>query len=78
MDYQQIVKLEIGDELSIDNNKHGKVLANIESGKFSEAYRKEDWEYLQSGLLIYTDFGGVIHYSSEQLTTENFNTKNQK
>ena len=67
MKYNDGDKILVGDKVSIDENHHGVVVANIESGDFSESYPKDQWEYLKSGVLIDTDFGGLIHYEQEAI-----------
>jgi hypothetical protein len=37
------------------------VVADIDGGVFSERC-KEGWSYLKTGILVDTDFGGLVHY----------------
>jgi hypothetical protein len=38
---------------------------NIDGGEFSERYAS-GWGYLKSGILVDTDFGGLVHYPTSE------------
>lgn len=40
----------------------GKVVAIIDDGVYSIEYCSHEWSYLKSGILIYSDEVGLIHY----------------
>ncbi len=47
------------------------VLACIDNGEYSQEYPREQWSNLKSGIMVNTDFGGLIHYvdsSQEHIT----------
>jgi len=54
-----------GDIVQIDTNYRGTVVACISEGKYLPPHRPEQWGYLKSGVLIDTDFGGLVHYPEE-------------
>ena len=39
----------------------GVVVANLDTGQFSDAYPKEEWAYLSRGILVLDDQIGLIH-----------------
>ena len=70
MKYRNGKKVEVGDHVYIDEKYKGVVVANIESGTYSNEFRKDQWGYLKSGVLIDTDFAGVVHYEEESINTD--------
>ena len=52
----------VGDTVLIDGKYKGTVVASIDANVYSTEAPKEQWEYLKKGVLINTDFGGLIHY----------------
>lgn len=67
----------IGDQVSIDTKYSGTVVANIENGEYSNDYSKEQWVYLKVGVLIDTDFGGIVHYEKYSLISEEVKLRNR-
>lgn len=70
MKYGRGDKICTGDQVSIDTKYKGVVVANIEAGDYSDNYPKEEWSHLKTGVLIDTDFGGLVHYDQEGLIAE--------
>lgn len=64
MRYRDGRLVNLGDIVIIDGQHSGKVVANIGNNEYSINYPKENWCYLQTGALIDTSFGGVIHYQN--------------
>lgn len=57
-----------GDVVRIDGQYRGVVIAAIDDKSYLPG--EEGWEYLGSGAMIDTDFGGLVHYqqgSDEEL-----------
>lgn len=54
----------LGDEVLIDGQYKGRVLACIDLGQYSVVYPESEWAYLRKGILVDTDFGGLIHYEN--------------
>jgi hypothetical protein len=53
----------IGDVISIDDKHRGTVVACVDRSEYSNDYPSAQWSYLGKGILVDTDFGGVVHYS---------------
>lgn len=64
MNYIDGLEAMLGDEVLIQGQHKGIVVACIDSGQYSTQYSANDWAYLMEGVLIDTDFGGLIHYKS--------------
>ncbi|HVI53903.1 MAG TPA: hypothetical protein VM621_02480 [Luteibacter sp.] len=52
-----------GDIVRIDGRYRGIVIAAIDDRSYLPG--GEDWEYLGSGAMIDTDFGGLVHYQQD-------------
>jgi hypothetical protein len=52
-----------GDVVRIDGKYRGVVVACIDEGMYLPG--QERWAYLKDGLVVDTDFGGLVHYTSE-------------
>lgn len=64
MNYTDGQEVMLGDEVLIDGQRTGIVVACMDSGQYSTQYSENDWAYLMEGALIDTDFGGLIHYKN--------------
>jgi hypothetical protein len=61
----------VGDVVAIDSKYRGVVVADIGAGQFSADDAAEQWAYLRLGILVHTDFAGLVHYpnlDSEHMT----------
>lgn len=61
----------VGDVVAIDTNFSGVVVASIDNGQYSKGFPAEKWAQLGQGVLMDTDFAGLVHYqdsSPEQMT----------
>lgn len=70
MKYTDGTKIKLGDKVIISAKYQGIVVANIDGSEYSEAHPKEQWAYLGSGVMIDTDFGGLVHYQEENMEGE--------
>jgi hypothetical protein len=61
--YQDGNEARAGDVIAIDAQYGGVVVACIESGDYLPGY--EHWPYLLCGIMVDTDFGGLVHYTAE-------------
>lgn len=61
---------KVGDTVLIDGQYLGLVVVNIDADEYSTAYPSALWSYLRSGVLVDTDFGGLVHYQQESLASE--------
>lgn len=52
-----------GDVVQIAGKYRGLVIAAIDNKSYLPG--GEDWEYLGTGAMIDTDFGGLVHYPEE-------------
>lgn len=52
-----------GDVVQIDGKYRGTVVACIDSNDHLPGY--DGWAYLKHELMVDTDFGGLVHYTSE-------------
>ncbi|MFL6617257.1 MAG: hypothetical protein ACJ8MH_01570 [Povalibacter sp.] len=62
MTYSDGKESEIGDAVLIDGQYRGLVVACIDSGTALPG--NEDWGYLKVGIMVNTDFGGLVHYAN--------------
>jgi hypothetical protein len=53
---------KLGDVVAIDDTYRGIVVANFDGAEYSPEHPSEDWSYLAKGILINTDFAGLVHY----------------
>lgn len=75
MKYRDGKEVKLGDEVIIDSKYSGVVVADIDNSEYSESEPKEKWEYLKSGVIINTDFGGLVHYQEKNLREEEIELK---
>ena len=60
--------IEPGDLIQIARVYRGRVIASMDTSKYLTG--EEGWSYLIEGIMVDTDFGGLVHYTSE--TAEDF------
>ncbi|CAH0535395.1 hypothetical protein VST7929_02968 [Vibrio stylophorae] len=70
MKYTDGNQSKLGDSVQIDDKYFGVVVVDVDAGEYSKPYPKEVWSYLSSGILVDTDFGGLVHYVQDTLTVE--------
>jgi hypothetical protein len=61
--------IEPGDTIQISTVYRGKVVASMDTGKYLPGW-EDEWAYLGEGILVDTDFGGLVHYTAK--TSEDF------
>ncbi|MEL0168652.1 MAG: hypothetical protein VW877_11065 [Pseudomonadaceae bacterium] len=64
MKYTDGEQVKVGDKVLIDGQHNGLVVANIDGDEYSENHPREQWSYLNSGVIIDTSFGGLVHYEN--------------
>ena len=69
---------KLGDKVLIGRQYQGVVVANIDGDEYSIEHPKDRWGYLKSGVIIDTDFGGLVHYNQESLVGEYFDLVSRK
>jgi len=62
MNYNTGELVELGDYIELSSDMTGFIVAIIEDSKYSKSYPKEEWDYLEHGILILSDQAGLIHY----------------
>ena len=53
----------LGDVVAIDGSYRGTVVACIDRNEYSQEHSREHWSYLGKGIIVNTDFGGLVHYT---------------
>jgi len=61
--YTDGTEIEPGDLIQIAVIYRGTVIASMDTNKYLPG--NEDWAYLKKGIMVNTDFGGLVHYTSE-------------
>ena len=64
MKYTDSNEAKAGDTIAIDENHRGVVVAVLDTGDYTKEHPAEEWAYLKKGILVDTDFGGLVHYLS--------------
>jgi hypothetical protein len=52
-----------GDVIQIDAVYRGRVIASMDTNEYLPG--EDGWAYLKTGIMVDTDFGGLVHYTSE-------------
>ena len=63
MKYRDGTTIEPGDLVQIDTSYRGRVVASMDANKYLPG--QEHWGHLGSGIMVNTDFGGMVHYTEE-------------
>jgi hypothetical protein len=63
MKYPDGQDISVGDRVKLSSGQMGTVVCSIDSGEFTKAFPKSDWEHLKSGIIIEADNGEVFHYA---------------
>jgi hypothetical protein len=66
--YRDGSTIEPGDLVRIDGKYTGRVLASMDTSKYLAG--NEQWAYLRKGIMVETDFAGLVHYKSDGLEDE--------
>lgn len=62
MNYITGEKIMVGDKVRIAEECYGKVVCSIDDNEYSEEYPEAEWSYLKTGVLVYTEEMGIVHY----------------
>lgn len=60
--------IRVGDVIRIDVQYRGRVVASMDTGEYLQG--EDSWAYLGEGIMVDTDFAGLVHYRDE--TAEDF------
>lgn len=63
MKYADGSEIQPGDIIQIDSVYRGKVIASMDTGRYLP--EGEGWAYLEKGIMVDTDFAGLVHYTAE-------------
>ncbi|HEV7489290.1 MAG TPA: hypothetical protein VGO25_00695 [Rhodanobacteraceae bacterium] len=63
MRYADGQTIEPGDIVQIDGRYRGRVIASMDTNRYLPG--KEYWGQLSEGIMVDTDFGGLVHYTTE-------------
>ena len=70
MNYTDGTQAKVGDKVLIAGRHNGVVVADMDSDEYSSEYPRGQWGALGSGVMINTDFGGLVHYDQNSLNGE--------
>jgi hypothetical protein len=65
MTYSGGIEIHVGDVVAIGERGKGTVVANIDRREYSASHTAAEWGYLRTGVMIDTDFGGLVHYPDQ-------------
>ncbi|KLD71455.1 hypothetical protein [Xanthomonas pisi] len=68
MRYPDGQEAKAGDLVQIDTLYRGMVIACMDTDDYLAGC--EDWSYLRSGVMVDTDFAGLVHYDQESALAE--------
>jgi len=52
-----------GDIIQIDDVYRGRVVASMDTNEYLPG--EDSWAHLEAGIMVDTDFAGLVHYTSE-------------
>ncbi|MCH7331460.1 hypothetical protein [Acinetobacter modestus] len=61
MNYQTGEIIDLDDYVELSGAMTGVIVVIVEDSKYSKLYPKEEWGYLECGLLILSGQAGLIH-----------------
>jgi hypothetical protein len=62
MTYSDGTQAQVGDLVELWSGCNGTVVCSLDTDEYTPAFPKEEWAYLQSGILIKTEKAGLLHY----------------
>jgi hypothetical protein len=63
MRYADGNEIKPGDVVQIDSRYRGTVIASMDLGEYLPGH--EQWAYLKEGVMVDTDFAGLVHYTPD-------------
>ena len=63
MRYANGNEIKLGDVVKIDDRYSGIVVASMDHGEYLPG--QEEWAYLKEGIMVDTDFAGLVHYRKD-------------
>jgi hypothetical protein len=68
MEYPDGQEVRLGDTVTLGSDQQGIVVCSIDTGEYSDAYPRDQWSYLSTGVLIDFPSYGLIHYKEPEAT----------
>ena len=68
MKYPDGQEVRLGDTVALEGEQQGIVVCSIDTGEYSDAYPRDQWSYLDAGVLIEFPSYGLIHYKEPEST----------
>ena len=65
MKYQNGTEIHINDKIMFEDGSLGVVVFSIDTDEHSREYPKDHWDYLGSGVLVFSKVAGLIYYASD-------------
>jgi hypothetical protein len=65
--YRDGTDARVGDRVVIDGGHRGRIVACLDRGEYASDYVAAEWSYLERGLLVETDSGGLVHYADQDV-----------
>jgi hypothetical protein len=62
MNYCDGQAIRVGDLVAINSQYRGTVVGCVEDRTFLPPLKGDEWDYLRTGIMVDTDFGGLVHY----------------
>lgn len=66
MKYSDGKKVRLGDKVKLGKDENGIVVCSIDDDEYSDGYPKEQWGYLEKGVMINFPSYGLIHYKEPE------------
>ena len=66
MNYGDGQEIKVGDVVGLGEDRNGKVVASIDAGEFSAVCTREEWSFLERGVLIDFPRWGIVHYEEPE------------
>lgn len=61
--------MKLGDKVADRSGLRGRVVANVDRDEFSAECPRNEWAYLNRGVLVETEEAGLVHYeNTDELT----------
>ena len=67
MKYPNGERIHQGDRVKLSNGELGTIVFSIDTAEYTAEFKKEEWAYLEKGVMVKTDDGTLIHYENENI-----------
>jgi hypothetical protein len=52
----------LGDRVQLWEGSEGRIVCSLDTDEFGEAFPRERWAHLRSGVLVHAETAGLLHY----------------